>query len=69
MYTYLCVLRNRNNKKCNIFIRNKKLLRNVKLDTIFYEITVTNNRKLDKQIYIRVSVYIRLYSQIENDFT
>lgn len=68
MYTYLCVLRNRNNKKFNIFTRNKKLLKNVKLDTIFYEITVTNDRKLDKQIYIRVSGN-RWYNQMENDVT
>lgn len=68
MYTYLCVLRNRNDKKYNIFIRNKKFLKNVQLDTIFYEITVTNNRKLDKQIYIRVSGN-RWYNQMENDVT
>lgn len=68
MYTYLCVLRNRNDKKCNIFIRNKKFLKNVQLDTIFYEISVTNNRKLDKRIYIRVSGN-RWYNQMENDVT
>lgn len=60
MYTHLRVLRNRNNKKYNIFIRNKKLLKNVKLGTIFHEITVTNNRKLDKQIYI--NAYTHAYT-------